>query len=153
MSTDEIPEGFELFPLDQTFNDALSPMFYRIDASGTCWGLYVEKKHTNMMGVCHGGVLMTLMDFALSAVVCHAMGKFTGTPTISMSCDFLAKAVEGDWIYADVEALKITRTIGFSHGVVRRKDGTVLMRASGSFKLPADIDKAEGVFLADMLAQ
>ena len=151
MSASSPPEGFSLFPPDGTFSDAMAPMYYCIDGDGTRWGLLVEQKHSNMMGMCHGGVLMTLMDYALSAEVCHRLGKFTGTPTISMSFDFLEKAVIGDWIYADVEVLKLTNTMGFAQGIVRRQDGTALMRASGSFKLPKDLSQAAGVTLDELL--
>lgn len=152
MTEKTAPDGFTLFPPDNTFSDAMAPMYYRIDAEGSSWGLWVEQKHSNMMGMCHGGVMMTLMDYALSAAVCHRIGKFTGTPTISMSFDFFTKAVIGDWIYADVEVLKITNTMGFAQGFVRRGDGTAVMRASGSFKLPRDIDSADGITLEQLLA-
>lgn len=153
MSEIIIPKGFELFPLDNTFNDVMYPMVFRVVEEGTVWGFQVDKKHSNMMGMCHGGALMTLMDFALSAAVCHKMGKFTGTPTISMSFDFLSKAVIGDWIFAEVEALKITNTMGFAQGIIKRENGDYLVRASGSFKLPKDIEGSSGVSVQDLLAK
>lgn len=147
-----IPEGFKLFPADNSFNDAMAPLYMKITEQGTIFGLRVEQRHSNPMGICHGGVLMTLMDFALSASICHKIEKYLAMPTISMSMDFLAMGNKGDWIWADVECLKVTRKMGFAQGIVRNSEGVALMRASGSFNLPKDIDKAPGINLADLLA-
>ena len=95
----QIPQGFEQYPLDQSFNDALSPLYFSITQEAASWGLIIEKHHSNPLGICHGGVLMTLMDFALSAAVCHGCKKFTAMPTISMSLDFLAPGKLGSWIW------------------------------------------------------
>lgn len=131
-----IPEGFTFFPKDGTFNDAISPLLYRMDEQGVTCAMFVTKAHSNMMGMCHGGALMTLMDFALSFAVCHKLGSFAGTPTISLSYDFLDKALIGEWIYAEVEALHLSNTIGFARGIIKRENGDNLVRASGNFKLP-----------------
>ena len=112
----------------------------------------VTQKHSNMMGICHGGALMTLMDFALSGAVCHKLGIFSGTPTISMNVDFLSKAMVGDWVYAHVEAIKITNTMGFAQGMVVRENGDNLVRASASFKLPK-ADAVKGKSIEDFMRQ
>jgi acyl-coenzyme A thioesterase PaaI-like protein len=75
-----------------------------------------------------------------------------GTPTISMSMDFLATGQLHDWIWADVETLKITNTMGFAQGVVRRQDNTILMRANGSFKLPKSLESVAGITVSELLA-
>jgi len=92
------------------------------------------------------------MDIALSARICHSIEKYIGTPTISMSIDFLSPGKLGDWIWADVETLKITKTMGFSQGLVRNQQGEMLMRANGTFKLPKDIAAEPGVTLSELLA-
>lgn len=147
-----IPEGFEVFPQDKTFNDALAPLYFKVSREGSVWGLQVEKQHCNPIGICHGAVFMTLMDIALSASVCHSVEKYMGMPTISMSMDFLAPGQLHDWIWADVETLKITNTMGFAQGVVRNQHNDILMRANGSFKLPKKLAEAAGVTLSDLLA-
>lgn len=147
-----IPEGFEVFPLDQSFNDAMAPLYFKVSREGTVWGLQIEKKHCNPIGICHGAVFMTLMDIALSSSICNSVGKYMGMPTISMSMDFLAPGQLHDWIWADVETLKITNTMGFSQGVVRNQEGKIFMRANGCFKLPKNLDEAAGVTLSELLA-
>ena len=94
---------------------------------------------------------MTLMDFALSAAVCFKAGKLTGMPAISMSMDFFQAGKLGEWIWADVEALKLTRTMGFAQGIIRNEAGEALMRCSGNFKLPKDLTAAEGIAVSELL--
>ena len=74
-----------------------------------------------------------------------------GLPTISLSSDFLASCSVGEWIWADVEPLQITKNFGFSQGVVRDAKGRALMRANGNFKLPEDIDASAGISVEDLL--
>lgn len=152
MSDITIPEGFTLFPIDGTFNDAISPMVYRMTETEIRCGFQVAEKHSNPMGMCHGGALMSLMDFSLSAGICHKIGVFSGTPTISLSFDFMSKALIGDWIFAEVEALKITNTMGFVQGLIKRENGDLLVRASGTFKLPKAGAQA-GTSVEDYLSQ
>ena len=111
----------------------------------------MQDKHLNPMGICHGGVYMTLMDFALSATICHRLEKFVGTPTISLSIDFLHAAQKGDFIWGEVESLRITHTVGFAHGVIKSNRGEVLARANGTFKLPHDLANAAGITLDELI--
>lgn len=147
-----IPEGFTLFPKDNTFDDAIAPVVYRMDEQGVTCAMYVTQAHCNMMGMCHGGALMTLMDFALSFAVCHKLGSFAGTPSISLTYDFLDKAMPGQWVYAEVEALHLSNTIGFARGVIKCEKGNNLVRASGNFKLPKK-HYPQGKTVEEVLAQ
>lgn len=148
----EVPTGYTLFPKDGTFNDAIFPIVYRMDEEAISCAMLVTQAHSNMMGMCHGGALMTLMDFALSFAVCHKLGSFAGTPTISLSYDFLDKALIGEWIYAEVEALHLSNTIGFARGIIKRENGDNLVRASGNFKLPKK-HYPQGKTVEEVLAQ
>jgi uncharacterized protein (TIGR00369 family) len=144
MNTQAIPDGFLLFGKDQSFNDALYPAYIKVDDSGPTVGLLLEKQHCNFVGFCHGGVMMTLMDIALSGAVCFALGKYTSTPTVSSSFDFMAGAKEGDWIYGDIHSVKLTRTMGFASATIEGPNGSVA-RASACFKLPGDVESAPGM--------
>ncbi len=148
MSAQDIPDGFKLYPKDNSFNDAFSPLYVRMTDAGPQFGLRVEKNHCNPIGICHGAVLMGLMDIALSGSVCFAMGKYTGTPTISITLDYIAASREGDWIFAEVHAADLTRTMGFVNGIIKGSNGN-LVRASGCFKLPNDIEAAPGISVKD----
>ena len=62
MRQQTVAEGFELYPSDGGFNDAIAPLYLKVTPSGTLFGLQVEKQHCNPMGICHGAVYMTLME-------------------------------------------------------------------------------------------
>lgn len=144
MNQKTVPDGFRLFGKDQSFNDAISPAYLKVDASGPVIGLRLQKHHCNFVGFCHGGVMMTLMDIALSSAVCFALGKYTSTPTVNISFDFISAAKEGDWIYGDIQSVKLTRTMGFASGMIEGPDGSVA-RASACYKLPRDLQSAAGM--------
>lgn len=153
MSDTAIPTGYEAFPADGSFSDVLQPFYMHFrDDDAALFGVKIEKRHLNPMAICHGGVYMTLMDFCLSANLCHNLKKFVGTPTINLNMDFLSAATEGDFIWGDIETLRITHTMGFVQGIVRNQKGEALARANATFKLPKDISQAPGISLDDLKA-
>lgn len=144
MSDSRIPAGFKLFCADGSFNDAIAPVYLKVEDDSPTMGMLVAKQHCNFVGVCHGGSLMTFMDIALAAAVCGALGKYTNTPTVSISFDFMAAAKEGDWLYGDIQSVKLTRSMAFVSAMIEGPKGSVA-RASACFKLPRDIDAEPGM--------
>ncbi len=130
-----IPEGFELFPTGLGFTDALQPCYRRIEGEAVSIGLRVEQQHCNMLGICHGGVLMTLADLAAASGVNIACGRKAGSPTLNLSLDFISAARLGQWIQADIANTSIKRLFGFSCGTLNNRDG-VVARYNGTFYLP-----------------
>ena len=146
------PKGFSLLIQDGSFNDTLQPFYIRMDAeTGPEFGLRVEKNHTNPMGICHGAVYMAMFDFSLAGKICFEIGKFTGTPTININIDYLASSKSGEWIYTETECLKLTNTMGFAKGIIR-SDTEIKASGTGIFKLPKDIENAEGISIKDYMA-
>ncbi|ROS05321.1 uncharacterized protein (TIGR00369 family) [Sinobacterium caligoides] len=150
-NTPQAPPGFQPFPEDGGFNDALAPLFMRIDDDGMTLALLIDDQHCNPIGICHGAVYMCLMDIALNAAVCHDLGKYIGAPTITITLDYMASTKKGEWLYTSANSLKSTRSIGFAEGKVYNDDG-IKVRASGNYKLPENIEQAEGVAVADVKA-
>lgn len=142
-----IPAGFLPYCTDDTFNDVTAPLFIKprdSDDKGPVLAMRIEKKHCNYVGMAHGGCLMTFMDIALSAAVCESIGKYTSTPTINISFDFMSSAKEGDWISADILSVNKTRTMGFVNAMIEGENGSIA-RVSGCFKIPTDLDKYPGL--------
>ena len=137
MSREEFsaPEGFVELPEGLGFTDVLRPVFRSETETGVCLGMFVQAQHGNMIGICHGGVLMTLADIAAAQSVNFARGKSVGVPTISLSFDFVSAAREGDWIEAHTEQVELKRLFAFAAGVVRSGD-KVIMRYSGTVYTP-----------------
>ncbi len=140
------------FPLDNSFNDRFAPMYISVDDDGPTLGLTVQKHHLNGIGICHGAVYMAMFDISFAGAVGFRIGKFAGTPTINISIDYLSSSIEGEWIYTDVECLKVTNTMGFARGMIRNTAGDIKASGSGVFKLPKDLEASPGVSVEEVKA-
>ncbi|MFT5482225.1 MAG: acyl-coenzyme A thioesterase PaaI-like protein [Halieaceae bacterium] len=134
-SNDGIPAGFELFQLGLGFIDALAPVYIKRGPKSPQVGLKVEAQHSNLMGICHGGVLMTLLDIGLSASVRQAAQRDRGSPTISMNTEFISAAKLGDWVEFTVDSVQPKRLFGFVSGTIRA-GGKEIARGSAVIYLP-----------------
>ena len=66
-------------------------------------GFRVEKRHTNPLGICHGGMLASFCDMLLPISI-HRKSKEVGLrflPTINLQLDYLAPAPLGAWVEGD----------------------------------------------------
>ena len=131
----QVPEGFEQLPTGLGFSDNLQPCFRRIRGEDVSFGLFVAEQHCNLMGVCHGGVLSTMADIAAATGLNVARGVVAGSPTLSLSLDFIGPGRLGDWLQADVDQATLKRRFGFSHGTISGPKGLVA-RFNGTFYLP-----------------
>jgi uncharacterized protein (TIGR00369 family) len=130
------PEGFRLLPDGLGFTDVLRPVYRREEGAGVAIGMFVQAQHCNMIGICHGGVLMTLSDVGAASAVNHAREKIGGAPTLNLSFDFIAAAKAGEWIEAQADRVELRKRFGFSSGVVSNAEGKVICRFSGTFYMP-----------------
>ena len=130
-----VPDGFGRLPTGLGFTDNLQPCFRRMEGDAVSFGLVVEKQHGNVMGICHGGVLVTLADVTAATGVNVARGVRAGSPTINLSVDFISAARMGQWIQADVHSVTVKRRFGFCSGAITNRDG-VVARFNGTFYLP-----------------
>ncbi|MBV40523.1 MAG: hypothetical protein CMM23_18015 [Rhodospirillaceae bacterium] len=142
-----VPEGFEPFPMDQGFTNHIGPLFWRIDKGVGVMGFVVLDVHLNPADICHGGMMMTLMDMAVGMNVQLAAKTEVFSPTIQMSYDFLQPAYKGQWLVSEIDFRHTTRRLGFASGLMIGPDGPVL-RCNGIAKLPSANDprfaRAEG---------
>jgi uncharacterized protein (TIGR00369 family) len=130
------PEGFAELPEGLGFTDVLRPIYRSERENHVAMGMWVQDKHTNMIGICHGGVLMTLSDVAASWGLNQRREKLTGAPTLNLSFDFISAAKEGDWLQAEADRVELKKRFGFSSGVVTTGEGKLVCRFSGSFYFP-----------------
>jgi len=138
MSDNEVakpPEDFEPVPTGLGFTDNLQPLFRRVTERGAELGLVVGEPHINMMGFCHGAVLMCLADIAAASAINTAAGKIAGSPTINLAVDFITAAKRGQWIQSHADHVSLRRRFGFCSGVIEGPDGPVAT-FKGTFYLP-----------------
>ena len=130
-----VPEGFTPIPEGLGFTDKLQPAYRRLSDGRVTIGLVVMPQHGNTLGICHGGVLMTLADIAAASGVNQARGKRSGSPTVNLAVDFISAAKMGDWIEATAEQVSVKRRFGFGSGVIQSSRG-IVARFNGTFYLP-----------------
>ena len=88
---------------------------------------------TNSWGSVHGGVLMTLLDVALASAGRSLDENCNGALTVEMKVNFIA-AASGP-VLGEGRAQRAGRSLIFSEGELRSEDGTMLAKATGTFKL------------------
>lgn len=142
-NTDKVPAGFEPMRSGLGFLDALAPLYRQISADEAVYGLLVSPHHANTMGICHGGVLMTLADIVAATGVNLARGEIAGSPTINLSIDCISSAKQGEWITGRSLEVNLKRRFGFCSGVIESARGTVA-RFSGTFYFPDHSGMWEG---------
>lgn len=95
-----------------------------IDWSTHRYALLVEERHCNATGMMHGGAMATFLDGQAFVVVDDTL-KQRHTPTISLSIDFLAPPLLGDWLVAEVQLVKVTRSMIASQALAKVGDRVV----------------------------
>ena len=117
-----IPDGFVERPTRGPFARLVGP-YYEAAARGdeaaetVVRGFQVEERHTNALGIAHGGMLMAFLDSVLAgAVATVAEGSFV---TLRMTTDFLAPARRGDWVEGHAVVTRQTRSVCFVRGELR----------------------------------
>ena len=132
-----VPEGFEPLEIGFGFTDNLKPLYRKVDRAAKTldFGMVVCAHHSNTMGICHGGALMTLADIAAATGANMVRGIVAGAPTINLSMDFVAAAKQGEWIETRLEGVELKRLFGFARGVVLGPRG-VVARFNATFYFP-----------------
>jgi uncharacterized protein (TIGR00369 family) len=141
----DVPAGFKALDLPaNAFLNANGPVYAKMDGEHLLLGLHVEGRHCNSMGLCHGGMLLTLADlaFTIGVNVQAKLSRFL--PTVSVTCDFIGAAPKGAWLQARVDVLRTTRNLGFAQGMLMLGDGTPVARISGILKIGGEPDPAYG---------
>lgn len=126
------PEGFVLMQPRSEFFGHNGPMFHRPEAEGVEYALFILPRHTNGLGVLHGGMLSAFLDTLLGSAVYRGAGR-TGV-TVHLSVDFLRMARRGEWLRGEARMTHATRDVAFAEGgayIGRHQVG----RATGVFKL------------------
>lgn len=124
------PEGF--VPGGASgFVDLVGPVYVR-QADGA-FGFRAEEKHANLIGVVHGGMLMSLADRALGVAAMRAADG-ANCVTIELGMQFVGAGRIGTWIEARPFVVRRTGSLVFLRGEVV-SGGDVLASASGVWKI------------------
>lgn len=129
------PPGFARLPEKLGFARHVGPIFYGEAEGQVVLGFRVGEHHVNPAGMCHGGMLMTVMDLGLILGILAVQPHGTFAPTMSLAVDFIAPAHLGDWVESRVDFVHAAKRRGISSGRLVGPQG-VLLRANGTFNFP-----------------
>lgn len=135
-TTPAIPVGFVPLSLPGDFVSVNGPLYIREQAGVVQLGFRVEQRHTNPMGICHGGMTASFCDMLLPIGTLRQRTEIGPRflPTVSLQIDYLAPAPLGSWVQGETDVLRITRTLVFAQGRVTA-DGEPVARCSGILKI------------------
>jgi uncharacterized protein (TIGR00369 family) len=126
------PEGFVPSEGRGPFTSRNGPIFHRLAGEHLQHAFYALKRHTNGIGLVHGGMLTAFMDGLLAGAVFRGCER--SAVTIHLSVDFLHMARAGEWVIGEARMTRATQEVAFAEGraFVGARD---VVRASGVFKL------------------
>lgn len=127
------PPGFAPSAGRGAFSTRNGPYFHKAgDGKVVEQAFFALARHTNGLGIVHGGMLSAFADGLLAGAVGRGSGKIG--VTIHLSIDFLHMARKGDWVIGEAELTRTTKDIAFAQGRLHVR-GVDVVRASGVFKL------------------
>jgi len=137
-----IPEGFKERRFgNEGFINVNGPLYARRSGSTFQLGFRVERRHCNLMGILHGGMMATFCDMLLP-IAAHVLSSELGKrflPTINLQIDYLAASPLGSWVQGEAQLLRTTKSLVFMQGLVHADDA-VAARVSGIFKIGPPFD-------------
>ncbi|ANI99433.1 thioesterase [Polynucleobacter wuianus] len=121
------------FGLDIPFLDHLGVVPEFAEAGKVRISYTVKPEHTNSFHVAQGGVIMTLLDFAMGAAARTASNHQLGAITIDMTTSFLRPSTGK--IVVQGTLLKSGKSINYCEAVALNEAGEITAKASGTFIL------------------
>ena len=103
---------------------------------GRCvWATTIQDVHRNPYGVLHGGVLFTLVDYAMGGALTSALEGGQRCTTLEIKINYVAPATEGE-VRADAWVVSKGARIAVMEATVTA-GGTLLAIATGTFYIQA----------------
>jgi acyl-coenzyme A thioesterase 13 len=102
--------GFAPIPDPGPFLEHVGPLL----EDGEAVGLRVEGRHLNSSGTAQGGLLATLVDFAMGRAIRASADDDRRAATVSLTTDYLGAAKAGDFVQARTEVERLGGTLAFA---------------------------------------
>lgn len=111
----------------------IGPLWTKKESTGWAYGILTDTQHLNPAGIVHGGLLMSLMDHALSSIAWESVDRQTCV-TLQMDTKFIASASAHQFLKVTGRITGATATMVFASGELSVDDRT-LMSASALLKI------------------
>jgi len=115
------------------FIGSVGPLWTRKENPAWAYAIVSKPEHTNPAGIVHGGLLMTLLDHALSAIAWEDAGR-RSCVTIQIDVRFLGAVPPDRLIEARGRVVRRTTALSFTEGNLT-VDGEVVATASAILKI------------------
>ena len=132
--TDARGAGWQEHPM-KGFMDLAGPLWSRQENGERIYGCFVGTQHLNRGGVVHGGMLVTLIDQALSLLAWETSGR-QPCVTVQLDTHFLSSVRAGAFIEARGRIMRRTASLVFLQGSLS-VDSVEILAASAILKLLA----------------
>jgi uncharacterized protein (TIGR00369 family) len=126
------PAGYQPFEGGGSFIDHIGPVYARGEGDARVLGLRVDERHLNSGGAVHGGLLATLVDFALGRAIESSADGDEPRVTVSLTTDFLGAVTPGAWVEAHTEVERLGGTLAFADCSLKVDDREIV-RGRGVF--------------------
>ncbi len=97
--------------------ETAGPLWTRKEGDAWAYGVLSGAQHLNPAGVVHGGMLLTLLDHAISTVAWEASGR-ASCVTVQLDTHFIGAVQKGEFAEARAEVSHRTRNLIFMRGTV-----------------------------------
>ena len=99
--------------------------------------LTVRRDHMNPYGLVHGGVVYTLVDYAMGGALAARLEPGERCTTLEIKINYLAP-VSGGTLWAEARVIERTKRIGVLEGRVHDHGDQLVALATGSFYIQAE---------------
>ncbi len=113
MSEANIPSDYVPLNRESPYIQMIGPVHQIVKDDGFQLGLRVQKKHCNVRGNLHGGVISGLADTAMGYNLAYSESPTISSVTVNLSVDYIGRVCEGDWLEAHTEIQKKGKRIAF----------------------------------------
>ena len=107
------------------FIGTVGPLWTRKESDTWAYGFVPTSQHTNPAGIVHGGLLMTLIDHALSAIAWEDAGR-RACVTVQIDVRFLTAARPPALIEARGRVVRRTASLSFTEGQLTVGSDTIV---------------------------
>jgi len=103
-----------------------------LETGACCFELVVRPEHMNPYGVAHGGIVYTLVDYAMGGAMASRLEPGERCATLEVKIQYLAPVVEGD-LRAEARLVERTRRIGVLEARAYAGADRLVALATGTF--------------------
>jgi uncharacterized protein (TIGR00369 family) len=129
---DRKAQGWEPY-VSSGFFKGLGPTWRKTVNGQPLFGIEATQDHLNGKGIVHGGLLLTMLDQAISMTAIDACDGALMV-TLQLETQFVGAAKAGDFIEGDATITRKTRSLIFLRGELRVGD-RILVSGQGIMKL------------------